>query len=179
MSNPKLTKEEKKSLRKELKGKRVGLFKEFANFINRGNVLNLAVGIIIGSAFTGIVTSLTQGILMPLIGYVIGEFDLSTIKQVLIAAVFDAEGNVLQPEVAILWGAFLQKVLDFILMAGFIFLLLKVISSATKRVSAIRNHLAKKTEEAQAPALVKPSTDEQILKVLNEISDTLKKQENK
>jgi large conductance mechanosensitive channel len=96
--------------------KKSGFMSEFKTFIARGNVMDLAVGVIVGSAFTGIVTSLTNNILMPIIGVVIGGFDFS--KLALNVTIWGRE-------VAINYGLFIQSTVDFLLTALCIFIIIK------------------------------------------------------
>ena len=124
-----------------------GAIKEFKEFISKGNVLDMAVGVIIGGAFGKIVTSLVDNILMPLIGLIIGGLDFSKLA----ITVKDAE---------IAYGLFIQNVVDFLIIALCIFLFVKLFSKLKK----------KKEEEPEKPA--EPS--EEIL-LLREIRDSLKK----
>ena len=133
--------------------KKKGFFGEFKEFISRGNVMDLAVGVIMGTAFTAIVNSLVNSVIMPFIGWIIGGMDFSEYKIVLSAAVGDV------PETAILYGAFIQAIVNFLLVALVVFLLVKGINS-----------LHRKKEEAPAP---EPAPDPQIV-LLTEIRDLLK-----
>ena len=121
--------------------------KEFKEFISKGNVFDMAIGVIIGGAFGKIVTSLVDNILMPLIGLIIGGLDFSK----LVIKVKDAE---------IAYGLFIQNVVDFLIVALCIFMVVKLFSKFKK----------KKEEEPEAPA--EPS--EEVL-LLREIRDSLKK----
>ncbi|HOO28073.1 MAG TPA: large-conductance mechanosensitive channel protein MscL [Lachnospiraceae bacterium] len=127
------------------KGK--GFLAEFKKFITKGNVLDMAVGIIIGSAFTAIVTSLVNDVIMPVIGLILGGVDFSALS----VQVGDA---------TILYGSFIQAVVNFILIALTVFILLK----------AINQVIEKKEEQKPVP---KPS-EEAVL--LSEIRDLLKEQ---
>ncbi len=131
---------------------------EFKKFISRGNVLDMAVGMIIGTAFTTIVTTLVNNVLMPAIGMLIGEIDFTELKLVLKPAVTDGT-EILEPEVAIGYGAFISAVINFLLIALSVFILIKVISCFKR----------KKKEEPPAP----PAPDPQIV-LLTEIRDLLK-----
>ena len=104
---------------KELSNKNKGFWSEFKTFIARGNVMDLAVGVIVGTAFTGIVTSLTNNILMPIIGLVIGGFDFTKLA-------FNVE--VWGREVAISYGSFIQSTVDFLLTALCIFIIIKLMN---------------------------------------------------
>jgi len=132
------------------------MLKEFKAFIMRGNVLDLAVAVIIGAAFGAIVTSFTNDILLPPIGLLLGNVDFPGLKIVLQEAAVAADGTAIE-EVAINWGAFVKFVLDFLIVGFVLFLLIKA-ANATK-----------KKEEPAAPA---GPTAEQLL---TEIRDLLKK----
>ena len=138
--------------------KKKGIVKEFTDFISRGNVMDLAVGVIIGGAFTAIVNSFVNDIISPLLGKLIGGIDLSDALKVVLTA---AEGDT--AEVAIRFGALLQAVVTFLLTALAVFLLVKGI-----------NALHRKKEEAPAPVPEPPKPSEEVL-LLREIRDSLKK----
>ncbi|HJT98944.1 MAG TPA: large-conductance mechanosensitive channel protein MscL [Rhodanobacteraceae bacterium] len=129
----------------------MGMLSEFKAFAMRGNVMDLAVGVVIGAAFGKIVTSLVDQIIMPPIGLVIGGVDFSAYKWVLKAAGPDGKG-----EVAIQFGAFFNTIIQFVIIAIAIFLVIKLMNRL------IRRHEA-------APAA--PPADVQLL---TEIRDILK-----
>ena len=133
---------------------------EFKDFISKGNVMDMAVGMIVGAAFTAIVTSLVNNILMPALGMITGQIDFSDLKIILQAAVKDEAGEIITPEVAIGYGAFINSVISFLLIALSIFILIKVIGSFKR----------KKKEE---PKEEEPKPDPQI-ELLTEIRDLLK-----
>ncbi|MBP5625018.1 MAG: large-conductance mechanosensitive channel protein MscL [Lachnospiraceae bacterium] len=137
--------------------------KEFKEFIAKGNVIDMAVGVIIGGAFGKIVTSLVNDVLMPLLGLAMGGVDFSTKKLVLSPAVIEG-GEVVKEEAALLYGSFIQNIIDFLLIAICIFFFIKAINK-------MKEKLAKKEEKPEEPA--KPTTEE----LLTEIRDLLK--ENK
>ena len=136
-----------------------GIVTEFKEFITRGNVMDMAVGIIIGGAFTAIVTSLVNDLLMPVIGALFGGIDFSTLKYVIRAA--DEAAGI--EEAAIKYGSFIQAIVNFLLIAIVIFLLVKGINKMRR----------KKEEPAPAPA-PDPEPSEEV-KLLTEIRDALKK----
>lgn len=131
---------------------------EFKQFIARGNVLDMAVGVIMGSAFTGIVNSLVNDVIMPLIGKLLGGLSFTDLKIVLTPAVGEAA------EVALCYGNFIQKLVDFLIIAFSVFVMIRTIN---------RFH-RKKEEEAPAEPAPEPAPDPQI-ELLTEIRDLLKK----
>ena len=144
-----------------------GFMGEFKAFIALGNVLDMAVGVIIGGAFGKISTSLVNDVIMPLISVLTGGVDFSNWKIVLKAAVAGADGAIdASTEIAIRYGAFLATILDFLIIAFAVFLMLKAING-------FHDKLKKAEEEAPAeePAPPEPSNEE---KLLTEIRDLLK-----
>ena len=142
----------------------MGFIKEFKAFAIKGNVMDMAVGVIIGGAFGKIVTSLVNDVIMPPIGLVVGGVDFSDMKVTLKQQVLDAAGEVLTPAGTWNYGAFIQQVVDFTLLAFCVFMMVKVM-----------NQLIKKKEEpapAPAPAPEPEPTKEEVL--LAEIRDLLK-----
>jgi large conductance mechanosensitive channel len=131
------------------------MLKEFRDFISRGNVVDLAVGVIIGAAFGAIVKSLVEQVVMPPIGLITGGVDFSQLKLVLKPADLATK----HAEVAILYGAFINTVIQFLIVAAVIFLMVK-------GVSALRR---KEAEEPAAPPAPTPSEA-----LLMEIRDLLK-----
>lgn len=131
------------------------MIKEFKEFISRGNVIDLAVGVIIGGAFSTIVTSLVNDIVMPLIGIIIGGIDFTSLSITL------GDAN-------IMYGNFIQNVVNFLIVAFCIFLVIKAINRLNSKV--------RKGKKEEEPAVViKP--DDVLL--LEEIRDILKKQNKK
>ena len=141
-------------------------FSEFREFAMRGNVLDMAIGVIIGSAFGKITTSLVNDVFMPLVGLLIGGVDLGRLNLTLKAAVMDGDTVVKEP-VTLGLGTFLSTVIDFILVAFVIFLMVKAINQFHKLTK-------KKEEEAPAPEEPEASTSEELL---TEIRDLLKEQQ--
>jgi len=135
-------------------------FQEFKEFAMRGNVIDMAVGVIIGAAFGKIVTSLVNDVLMPAIGVLTGGINFSDYKWVIQKAVLDG-ADVIKPEVAITWGAFVQTIFDFIIIAFCIFLAIKGINKLKRQPEPAK-------EEPAAPAA--PTEAE----LLTEIRDLLK-----
>ena len=142
-----------------------GFMGEFKAFIARGNVLDMAVGVIIGGAFGKISTSLVNDVIMPLISVLTGGVDFSNWKIVLKAAVAGADGAIdASTEIAIRYGAFLATILDFLIIAFAVFLMIKTING-------FHDKLKKQEAPAEKPAPPEPSNEE---KLLTEIRDLLK-----
>lgn len=137
----------------------MGMVSEFKEFAMRGNVVDLAVGVVIGAAFGKIVASLVNDIIMPSIGFVVGGVNFSDLAIELKAASVDAAGTAI-PAVMIKYGAFIQTIVDFLIIAFAIFVAVKVINS-----------LKRKQEEAPAA----PAEPSEEVKLLTEIRDALKR----
>ena len=125
------------------------MIKEFKEFIARGNVIDLAVGVIMGAAFGKIVSSLVDNVIMPLIGIILGGIDFSSLS----ITVEDANIN---------YGIFIQNVIDFLIISFCVFLMIKFINKLT----------AKKTKEEKKEETIEKAED---IKLLEEIRDLLKK----
>ena len=143
---------------------------DFKAFIKKGNVLDMAVGVIIGAAFSPIVNALVNNIIMPTIGWLIGDMDFTDLKTVLVPEVLDEAGNVVTAEVAIGWGVLIGAVLNFLIVAFCIFCLIRAVSSTGKATKKLRK--GKKVEEAPAPAPA-PAPDAPDVAILKEIRDLL------
>ena len=131
------------------------LFKEFKEFINRGNVLDLAVGMIIGSAFTAIITAVVNGVLKPLINLIpIGETGLQTVLR---PAVLDDAGNVLVEALILDWGAVISAIITFLLTALVLFIIIKAINTAKAKAEAAKAKL--EAEQAAAEEAVEPEPE--------------------
>ncbi|MFH0953829.1 MAG: large-conductance mechanosensitive channel protein MscL [Verrucomicrobiota bacterium] len=112
------------------------ILKEFKEFAMKGNVLDMAVGIIIGGAFGKIVSSLVNDIIMPPLGWLMGGIDFKDKVLVLKEALVDAAGTVTTPAVAISYGAFINQVLDFTIVALSIFILVKAMNTLKRKEEA-------------------------------------------
>ena len=153
---------------KKEKKKRLGIIGEFKTFISRGNVLDMAVGLIIGSAFTAIVNSLVGDLLMPLLSMITGKVDFTEWKLVLQDAVLDEAGEEVSAAISINYGSFIQYIINFLLIAISVFLLVKVINTIREKAEK-----KKKAEEEAAAAEEPPAPDPQLV-LLEEIRDLLK-----
>lgn len=112
----------------------MGKFTEdFKAFIAKGNVLDMAVGVVVGGAFNKIVTSLVNDVIMPLVGLLMGGLSVADWKWVIREAVLDEAGAVLTAENAVRYGNFLQTVLDFLIVAFTIFVVLRIFTKLQKK----------------------------------------------
>ena len=137
---------------------------EFKDFISRGNVMDMAVGVIVGGAFGKITSSLVNDVFMPFLGWIIGDIDLTALNITLSPAVMEGD-TVVKEAVVVGIGSFLATILDFLIIAFAVFLMIKTINGFHDKL--------KKQEEAPAeePAPPEPSNEE---KLLAEIRDLLK-----
>ena len=116
--------------------KKSTFFADFKKFVSRGNVIDMATGVVIGASFNKIVTGLVNYVINPFVGIFIKDGDLDSIKTIITPAVVDAEGKVITPEVAILWGTWLQTILDFLIVAFCLFLILRVVMRTKNMLEA-------------------------------------------
>jgi large conductance mechanosensitive channel len=137
----------------------MSIAKEFRDFIARGNVIDLAVGVIIGAAFNGIVKSLVDGVIMPPIGLLTGRVDFSQLKWVL----QPADAATKTAEVAILYGSFINTLIQFLIVAWVVFLMVKGVNTMRRK-------------DAEAPAPADPPAPTPTEALLADIRDLLKGQ---
>ena len=133
------------------------MFKEFKEFISRGNVIDLAVGVIMGGAFGKIVTSLVNDIIMPLVGAIIGGINFT-------------ELSIKIKDSNIMYGNFIQNIVDFLIIAVCIFIMVKLVNKL--------NDLTKKKEEEKKEVVEEVKKSDEVL-LLEEIRDLLKKEKSK
>ena len=136
------------------------IVQEFREFAMKGNVVDMAVGIIIGAAFGKIVSSLVNDVIMPPLGLLIGGVDFTELKVILKEAAVDPAGNAISA-VTLNYGTFVQTTFDFLIVAFAIFLMIKAMNNMKKK-------------EAEAPALAPPAPSKEET-LLTEIRDLLKK----
>lgn len=141
----------------------MGFLQDFKAFALKGNVVDMAVGVIIGGAFGKIVTSLVNDVIMPPIGLVVGGVDFTDLKLVIKKAVIEG-GAEIAPAVTWNYGAFIQQVVDFTILAFCVFMMVKIMNKLMKKEEA---------KPAPAPAPPAPSKEEVLL---TEIRDLLKEQ---
>ena len=144
-------------------------FSDFKAFALKGNIVDMAVGVIIGGAFGKIVTSLVNDIITPLISVLTGKVMLTNLKWVISPAVLDESGKVIHEEVSLLYGNFLQSVIDFFIIALSIFIVIRIMMNAQKKMEALKKKKEEETEP-QVPA-------ETELEVLKEIRELMKKED--
>ncbi len=135
----------------------MGMMSEFKEFAMRGSVVDLAVGVVIGTAFGKIVSSLVDGVVMPLVGLLLGGVNFSQLSITLKDAVIGPDGKETAAAVLLKYGAFIQTVVDFLIIAFVIFLAIKALNSL-------------KRKQAEAPPAAPPDD----IRLLTEIRDALK-----
>ena len=138
---------------------------EFKEFISRGNVMDMAIGVIIATAFGKITTSLVNDVLMPFISWLVGARDMSALNLLVRPEVLNDAGEVVQESITIGFGTLLGTVIDFVLVALAVFAIVKAANMARARLE--------KQKEAEEEAAPEPSNEE---KLLAEIRDLLKNQ---
>ncbi len=137
-----------------------GIILEFKEFISRGNVIDMAVGVIIGGAFTGIVNSLVKDIFMPILGIIIGKINFSNLKIVISPATES------KAEAAIYYGTFIQNTINFLLISFVIFVLIK-------QINRFKSKKADEELKEEAEPVISPE-----VQLLAEIRDLLKNKED-
>lgn len=164
----KLDKEKIKKTKKKLRKSVTKEVDEFKKFIMQGNIVDMAVGVIIGGAFGKIVTSLVNDILMPLIGILIGGIDFTKLR----ITVLDAQ---------IMYGSFIQQIIDFLIVSICIFIFLKIIAKLESKFKKTNSKADEenKNEEEQVTAENKEKDISEEIKLLTEIRDLLKDDKDK
>lgn len=137
------------------------IIREFKKFAVKGNMFDMAIGIIIGTAFGRIITSLVEDIIMPPFGYLLGKFNFATLKVVLKDADYNEAGKIIKEAVSINYGNFIQVSLNFIIIAFAIFFFVKIV-----------NVIREKAEDPQNKSVETPKD----IQLLSEIRDLLKQQ---
>ena len=141
------------------------IINEFKAFIARGNVMDMAVGVIVATAFGKITTSLVNDVFMPFISWIFGARDMSALNLVVRPEVLDEAGEVVQTAITIGFGTFVATIIDFLLVAMVVFMVVKAMNTAKAKMEK------KQEEEAVPPAPPAPSAEEVLL---TEIRDLLK-----
>ena len=144
------------------------MLKEFKDFVMRGNVLDMAVGVIVAGAFGKITTSLVNDVFMPFISWIFGSRDMTALNLVVRPEIVNEAGEVTQAAITIGFGTFVATIIDFILVALVVFLVVKAINSAKAKLEKKEEVVEAPAEEPAPPA---PSAEEVLL---TEIRDLLK-----
>ncbi len=188
-----------KNVAKKMKEKRIGFWADFKNFITKGNVLDMAVAVVVATAFNAIVNGLVKYIITPLITYATSGVSIDEWEWVVREEVLDAAGAVVTSKIAVQYGVWLQSIVDFLIIAFSVFVVVRVIRNAERALNA--KELAKKAEEdaakkaaddkkaaeaaeaAKAAAEAQKAREDAFLadvkaqaELLREIRDSLKKQ---
>lgn len=146
-------------------------FSDFKAFINKGNVMDMAVGVVIATAFGAITKSLVADVIMPLVSLATGANSVADWKVVLKPDVIDeVTGEILTAGTYLNYGTFLQTIIDFLIIAFSVFVAIRVITKSAERAAALMKKKEEEKEEEPAPA-PEPSAEE---KLLTEIRDLLK-----
>ncbi|MBQ3010835.1 MAG: large conductance mechanosensitive channel protein MscL [Oscillospiraceae bacterium] len=144
------------------------LIAEFKEFIMRGNVVDMAVGVIIATSFGKITTSLINDVIMPLISWLTGSRDMTALNILVRPEVLDEAGNVVQAAITIGIGTFIATVVDFMLIALVVFFIVKT----SNKAKAVAEELKKKEEEEAAPEEpAGPTTEELLADILAELKN--------
>lgn len=141
-------------------------FKDLKDFAMKGNILDMAIGVVIGGAFGKIVSSLVADIITPLISLATGSLNFTDLKWVISKALTDANGVVTRPEVALTYGNFLQAIIDFVIIVFSIFAVMRLFMKAREKMESLK----KKEQEAVTEA----APVETELDLLKEIRDLMK-----
>ncbi|HHW79328.1 MAG TPA: large conductance mechanosensitive channel protein MscL [Acholeplasmataceae bacterium] len=153
-------------------------FAGFKDFVTRGNIVDLAIGVVIGGAFGKIVTSLVNDVIMPPISLLLGNQEIGDLKWVLRDATLDTAGAVIDPEIALRYGAFIMLIIEFLIIA---FAIYAVVTLIIRRRAFLEKVEAeeKARQEASKPKVeeVKEVVIPEDIKLLTEIRDLLKKQD--
>ena len=139
--------------------------KEFSEFIKRGNVLDMAIGVVIGTSFGKITTSLVNDLLMPLISWICGSRDMSALNVMVRRVELGEDGLVAKEAITLGFGTFIGTVIDFILVAIVVFAIVKISNKAHELMEKKK----KKEEEVKADEQKKPTTEELLTEILEEL----------
>ncbi len=138
------------------------LMAEFKEFIMRGNVMDMAIGVILATAFGKITTSLVNDVFMPFLGWIFGTRDMTALNVIVRPAEVDASGEVVKEAITIGFGTFVGTIIDFVLVALVVFAIVKALNAARRK-------------KEEAPAEPEPEKPDPQIELLTEIRDLLKK----
>lgn len=149
-------------------------WEEFKKFISKGNIIDLAIAFIIGNCFNKIVSSLVNDVIMPLISLAIGGADVSDWKWVIKPAKYDTAGNVLVAESALKYGAFIQTVIDFLIIALSLFVMFKIFNYSKNQLSKLGDNIVKETKKLKSKNKKKNKNTEenQVIEETAEVQET-------
>lgn len=140
------------------------LINEFKAFIMRGNVLDMAIGVVIAGAFGKITTSLVNDLILPLVSWICGSRDMTALNLIVRPAVYDEAGEVVKEAITLGFGSFIGTVIDFLLIALVVFAIVKVANKAHDLA-----HKKEKEAEAAPEEPPKPTTEELLSEILEEL----------
>lgn len=155
-------------------------WEDFKKFASKGNIIDMAVGVVIGTAFGKIVSSFVSDVITPFISLLTGSVNLTDLKIVMRHAVLDSEGNTVKAEVDLTYGNFIQSIIDFLIIALSIFLFLRIVMNMKNKFEAakakiLKEEKDKQEDEAQKEENEDPKPSDEIL-LLSEIRDLIKHQ---
>lgn len=156
-----------------MKKDKKGFLTEFRDFIMRGNVLDMAIGVIIATSFGKITTSIVNDVFMPFLGGLIGDMDLTKLNWTMVEEVKNAAGEVTKEAVVLGFGNLLSTIIDFVIISFIIFIMIKVFNK-TREITEAKLLRKAKEEEVVEEAAPAPTSEE----LLSEILAELKKQNN-
>ena len=139
--------------------KKTGFISDFKKFINRGNVVDMAVGVAVAGAFSAIVSAFTAAFISPLVSFITGGVNLKDLIWVIRKEVLDAEGAVVTPSIQIAWGAFMQAIIDFLIIAFVMFIIIRYFTKLTNKAKELSVSEKEKAEAAKAEAEAKAKTE--------------------
>ena len=146
-----------------------GFIEEFKKFISRGNVLDMAIGVVIAGAFGKITTSLVNDLLMPFIAWVCGTRDMTALNVIVREEVVNEAGEVLQKGITLGFGTFVGTIIDFLLIALTVFLIVRAFNKAKDKAEAKKRAAEEAAKAAEPEAPPAPTTEELLTKILEEL----------
>ena len=146
-----------------------GFIEEFKKFISRGNVLDMAIGVVIAGAFGKITTSLVNDLLMPFIAWVCGTRDMTALNVIVREEVVNEAGEVLQKGITLGFGTFVGTIIDFLLIAITVFLIVRSFNKAKDKAEAKKRAAEEAAKAAEPEAPPAPTTEELLTKILEEL----------
>lgn len=137
---------------------------EFKKFIAKGNIVDLAIAVVIGSAFNKIVSSLVNDVIMPLISCAVGGADVSDWKWVITPAEYDASGNIVVAESALRYGSFIQTIIDFLIIALTLFIMFKIVTYSKNKLTELGDTIVTETNKLKKKHKKKGEVQEEVVK---------------